>query len=887
MAHCVAVADGNLTAAGTWGVSDVGTLIPLVSNSTGSTALTTGNLDSAAFIPTAVAMIGLCIRLAARAAGSPSNTMTVTLRNSTTATDIKSVTVNVSDLPAATAGANSEGGWHFLVFDSSHTPNGTDSYVVRATLSATTTAVSLATNGTANNWQRILVRSTTAAPAAGDDMHLAQQFNGSANPATLTARTVTMDSVAATDYGSADTVNVVSALGISKGGTLTWGTAAATAYILRLSGHLKIYSGGLMNMGTVATPCPRDSSMQLEFDCAADWNFYLSVMNGGTFVGQGLSRTSGKNVTKALTTADVAAGATTINIDADTGWLSGDEVYISGSNRTIGSAEGRVLNGAAGASSFAVTVATTNAHPYSAAEGVAAEVMLFTRNVRIKAVTSTLATGFVVRPTGNIDLDWVSFQSCGATGGQGDHGIILETTTGVVSLHFCSMKDLDEGALALTGVVTTGGSVTIDDLVVMRFAVANGGSGITLETNPAVAGVVAISNVWVTHQTATMAAFFIVGVPNISFSGNFYVSGVSTGLRIEGAWAGGTFGGNWNLHTGNNDLLSNAAAWTDCTLTGTFRLWRTSGSSGVNLQAATTNIRFSGIVYCFGNATAGLASANSIVVVGLRFADLRCYGETGFAQGRGIWFGTGHTLGLFVETGIFGTASGLWTTHGTADVQHDGRLQAIFRNSVFASATEFSPSTIAQFTTRRQVQRKDGTAGVDFTQVFEGTVARETSTVQDSPGAKLTPLSATIKLETATGLPGRGFLVGVLSGGTVQVAVYVRKNATYNGAAPRLIQKNNSAIGATADVVLDTLSVGADTWEILTGTTGAATADGVIEFVVDCDGTAGDVFVNQWTSGSATPSGDETAWHDGLPVRAQGISVIGGAGGEQAFGFVG
>jgi hypothetical protein len=50
------------------------------------------------------------------------------------------------------------------------------------------------------------------------------------------------------------------------------------------------------------------------------------------------------------------------------------------------------------------------------------------------------------------------------------------------------------------------------------------------------------------------------------------------------------------------------------------------------------------------------------------------------------------------------------------------------------------------------------------------------------------------------------------------------------------------------DQVLDTMSAGADTWEQLTGTTPVASETGVFEVFVDCDGTAGSVYVDDWTA---------------------------------------
>ena len=58
----------------------------------------------------------------------------------------------------------------------------------------------------------------------------------------------------------------------------------------------------------------------------------------------------------------------------------------------------------------------------------------------------------------------------------------------------------------------------------------------------------------------------------------------------------------------------------------------------------------------------------------------------------------------------------------------------------------------------------------------------------------------------------------------------------------------NTQIGIAADTVIDTHTAGSGTWQTLTGTTAAATANGVMEFIVRVYGTAGDVFVDTWTA---------------------------------------
>jgi len=107
-----------------------------------------------------------------------------------------------------------------------------------------------------------------------------------------------------------------------------------------------------------------------------------------------------------------------------------------------------------------------------------------------------------------------------------------------------------------------------------------------------------------------------------------------------------------------------------------------------------------------------------------------------------------------------------------------------------------------------------------------------------APSEELQPSNASRKLKSET------IYVAANDGETKSVGVFVRKTSSYNGNAPRLIAARKDSMGVTVDTVCDTLSVGADTWEQLTYTTGAALDDGVFEFYVDCDGTAGSIYVD-------------------------------------------
>ena len=142
------------------------------------------------------------------------------------------------------------------------------------------------------------------------------------------------------------------------------------------------------------------------------------VLNpGATCSLQGLSRTSGKDVVSCLLNTDEAAGQTTLGVDTDTGWLSGDEIGIAPTGSTYSEYEKRTLNANAGASSLSVSAGLTYSHLGTAPKQ--AEVVLLTRYVVIRSTNS--ARMFYVgipAPSGNVtfDADWVQFQYCGNTG---------------------------------------------------------------------------------------------------------------------------------------------------------------------------------------------------------------------------------------------------------------------------------------------------------------------------------------------------------------------------------------------------------------------------------------------------------------------------------------
>jgi len=121
-----------------------------------------------------------------------------------------------------------------------------------------------------------------------------------------------------------------------------------------------------------------------------------------------------------------------------------------------------------------------------------------------------------------------------------------------------------------------------------------------------------------------------------------------------------------------------------------------------------------------------------------------------------------------------------------------------------------------------------------------GTTTAETSIRHTASGFswKMSPTSNARKLKLLV----EGFKVPVEANSQVTITVYVRKDSAYNGNAARLILRGGILAGIDNDVI-DTHTAAADVWEQLS-VSGTPTEEGVLEFYIDCDGTAGNIYVD-------------------------------------------
>jgi len=823
MALLVAAANGNLTTAATWGAAETGTGAQLT-NPSALTNTTTSYVYSSAFTGTNANVCDGVAFFCKRVNTTGTVTIALSEDNGTTAT--REVTVNASDLPADEA-------WVFFKFGSTLTLDGGTDYKVGVKASSAGNAT-FYRDGTAGNWARVL--RLTAAPgsvAAADTFLVAGEWTAAGSS---TARTVTMDSTAATDYGNGTATataptqtntQAFTGLQIGQGGTLTWASSAATNYTLRLSGNLVVWSGGTYNQGTTATPCPRDSTMTLEFDCAADGDFGFLAMNGATVNIQGQSRTSDKNIWFTRFNTDEAVNSTSLGVADDTGWLDNDVIMLAGSSGLAGGTgwEQGALNGNAGASTLTVDgfagagggIATARLGS-GPAQSTAC---LMTRNVVMKSVSTSFMTYFFINNTAVVDIDWCEFAYFGVNVSS-KRGINVTTTTGSFNMQYSCLHDTEDRGLFFENAAVN--NFTIRYCLITKINSANIASALTI---PATTG----TN-WVFSDVIIVRTLG-VGMTISDYGGTInnieFYSGAGSGIVFSDSTAGAS-------------ITCSGIRAANCNATGI-----TISDGFVTLNAPSSYFHNS-VAFQFSG---GYSICDQLVTFTSQVSLIRIQG------GYHVWTSPSTTTTYAATTNaiiVSGSAkldifNGVFAnnTNSINVSVPPPNLQFTLNNCTLSGTTEvLSQSNLFPLGFISSAKH-DQTAGAHRTWKKGGTIERDTTIFNTAaPSERLTPISASVKLI------GGSRLVAVDNTATKTISVYVRKSvigdgAAYNGAQPRLILRRNDAIGITSDTVLDTMTAAAGTWEQLSGTTAAATDDGAFEVHVDCDGIAGWVNVDDWT----------------------------------------
>ena len=851
MSVLIAKASGNLTASTTWGLVDSTSYLN-AENATESLLTTAySGTRSSAFTPGAITIDGIAVKLCERL--GTTGTISVNLEKDSDDSQVAGteVTINVADLPSCLE-TNLAGGWIFFKFASPVTLAGATAYQVAAKTSSAN-MVDLWCNGTADNLARALRTTTEQAPVAGDDMIICGEKTSAGAE---TAITVTMNETATTDYGSAPTAAnslIGPGLAICDGGTLQYGTTAATNYYFKMSNTIIVYAGGTLNIGTTGTPIPRDSTAVLEFDPAADGDYGLIIRHLGTFNSQGLSRSSGKNVIACKLNTDEAVNSTSLGVDADTGWLDNDEIVVASTTRTASQNEKGTLNGNAGASSLTVDGfagaggGLANAH--GGTSPVQAEVILLTRNVKIRSATSTIMAYVAIAPVANdapsVDIDWTEFYYLGESVTGYKYGVTVGNGGGAFSgsfdMQYSSLHDFEN--YGFRSLHTSGNNINVSNNVFYSLNTSVNASTSAIFFNATNQINTVIGNYFLSLNSPNSANYggILLSDVGLTFQNN-YIAGVIGGANTAGIILQetnailGTFSGN-TIHSCSGIGLRFNSSNTNLTGTiSTMSLWR---NTGVGLQGAQTRKIIFDTWTAFGNGTSNIEiSSTSAGVTIIKNSDLN--GDASFSTTQGINAGPN-------ELYIVDSNLGVTTAHATQDITAGstaGNPKIYLFNTTLASSTEFASLTSFPETGEIHSTKHDASSTTYKSLYRYGIIASDQTIRHTASGYswKLTPNNASFKLILPGPTQFNTFKAAVNASSQVTITAYVYKDSSYNGNAPRLVIVGG-IIGGVASDVTDSLTVAHSNWEQLS-VQATPNEAGVIEYYIDCDGTAGNVYVD-------------------------------------------
>jgi hypothetical protein len=215
----------------------------------------------------------------------------------------------------------------------------------------------------------------------------------------------------------------------------------------------------------------------------------------------------------------------------------------------------------------------------------------------------------------------------------------------------------------------------------------------------------------------------------------------------------------------------------------------------------------------------------------------------------------GLTIGAYTDrVMLINSSLGVTSAFGTNDIYYSvtaGHTEIHLVNTILSCGTEIGGITTMGYRSVIRFHKKDQSSTTFSVTYRRGTIAPDSITRHTASGYswKLTPNTTYCKLY----FPGPSkldtFKVAVNASSLVTINAWVYKDASYTGNQPKLAILGG-LIGGIADDVEDLMTVGLSTWEQLT-VTGTPNEQGVVEFIISCDGTAGNVYVDDITVSQA------------------------------------
>lgn len=840
MANLIAFQTGNFTASSSWATCDTSAELD---SEASTVTVSTSNVDSGTFTPGAITVDGIALKMDFISSGL-TGTFTITLRNSTDTVDVVSVTINAADFPVNTVGNGH--GWIFFKFSANQLLIAAKAYLIRCVRSSSSGTVRFK-GSSSTNYSRKLRTTTTAAPAVDDHLVISNIFTAAG---ASTAVTITMDNTATTSFGPTVSGGPPQGMVVSGNGTLTFGVAAATNYVLKLKGLLLIAGGGTVNIGTSGTRIPADSTAKLEFHVITNNDSGPRVYAGGTLNVYGALKTA----IQTTLGATIAAAGTALTVADTTGWRTNDEIAFapSGPAASISQFERKTIS-AIGSSTTATVGATSFAHTINSQ--FIGYVTNLTRSAKIIGTGTSLNATFEIRYGGITTCDSCELRY------YSNNGIYMDSG-GAITFTKSSFSDFASHVFNVQVLTLT---------AIFSFNCLYNITGLPINTAPAASQANTYANNWIFGMNINATAIQLYSYGNDVFKNNVIlgrIDGIGSTLVsvdllantnfIEANWIGNIIGYSQSsaISISSNDannarLISGSIKNLQCIHI--INTDRYGISFGVNGPVNLTDFRIDTptFIACNGGGIFPRHCWGNLSVNDAVFA-----GSSGVAATRGLYTLTQSftkLLNLYFQNCTFGVATGSYVAHSTADLSLSdsvASLRIYMDNCNMASTTKISGLTGATGAAPDSFVRcaRYGQVAGDHRSFFPyGNVSSDSTIFNTAtPSERLTPSSATIKFVSSPKL------IPVASAATLTPVVTVRKSVVgdgtaYNGNQPRLIARRYYSTGVIIDTVLATAAGAAGSWETLTGTTIAATDTGVMEFFVDCDGTAGWVNIDDWS----------------------------------------
>lgn len=662
----------------------------------------------------------------------------------------------------------------------------------------------------------------------------------------LNTHTVTIDDSASATISLTGVTTNFYAIDIQAGGKLQYLYTATVDHTLVLTGNLNV--AGTLEIGTAANPIPSTRTFTIKIQCSADGDYGILVPAGGVFRCRGYNRTGWK----ATVTSDITAGDTHIHVDSSTGFAANDDVVIAGTGRgTTMEWERRTLTGVNGnGTSLEFSSGLTYARTGLTAP-IRCDVIQLKRNIVITANTTSAVTFLYATGTATvIDCSWVEFSYLGenSDGPPGKKGIHISATTGTSALSYCSIHDCEDWGLFCTGNYA---NLTIENLAAHNLNSAGAastagvnfgsstGTGTSIDNLILIGGGGGSSSSLVGVQFYCESGYCDIGtiiVANWSSTGSS-----SCGIYVypnNNGWPGNAIDA---LISYSNAVfgirVSSLTNFSITTLT-SFR----NNSSGLYWAGACTNGTIT-TLNLIGNTSYGQTGAAGIVATDITVLGGSIKGEASFSQVNGIY--VPGRYGTLLHGDLFNVDFGVHTGTSSGDIRATQyvNIKLVLHACEMKSSVPVLDSGMLS-TAYVRCEDYDDTVGAMKTWVSGGTIEKDSSGGRTGAAVKLTPNSA-----TAYSLQSSTRQVAVASGQTVTPHVYIKETSSphYTGSRTKLFVKKNVRMGIASDTELDVAAHDDGNYQELTGTTSAVSADGILEFYVACDGTAGSVYVDDWS----------------------------------------